>query len=170
MTRRETRRWCQRRRCGSPPDPIARVNIIFFFSVLALAAGFAIARGGAPEKLIAVILLVTAATAFALASTAGREWMTQDVRILTLDVVLAIAIVAVALHAERVWPMMVAAFLILGVELQLGVWMAPTHHRQVYKIAHGFSAYPVILTLIVGTARHRWRTRQRPERDWTHFR
>jgi hypothetical protein len=145
------------------------VSATFFFSLLAISALFALLRGGAPERWIAVILALTAVADFALVLMAGRM-MTQDARILLLDVALAVVITGIALHAERLWPMLIAALLIVGAELQIGVWLAPTHQRQVYKVAHGLSAYPIILTLLVGTARHWWRTRHAPERDWTNFR
>ncbi|WP_315760800.1 hypothetical protein [Sphingomonas sp. Y38-1Y] len=145
------------------------MSATFFFSLLAISALFALLRGGAPERWIAVILALTAVADFALVLMAGRM-MTQDARILLLDVALAVVITGIALHAERLWPMLIAALLIVGAELQIGVWLAPTHQRQVYKVAHGLSAYPIILTLLVGTARHWWRTRHTPERDWTNFR
>lgn len=144
------------------------MSATFFFTLLAVAACFALVRGGAPERWVAMILVLTAVGDFALVMMAGRM-MTQDVRILLLDIALAVVITGIALHAERIWPMIIAALLIVGAELQIGVWLAPTHQRQVYKVAHGLSAYPIIITLLVGTARHWWRTRIAPERDWTKF-
>lgn len=146
-----------------------RVSPTFFFSALGIISLLAIARGGAPERWVALILLLTALGDLAFVLTAG-QLVSRDIRILVLDCALAIAITIIALHAERYWPMLIAAFLIVGAELQIGVWLAPVHEQQVFKVAHAASAYPVLLTLLVGTLRHWWRTRRCPERDWTVFR
>lgn len=145
------------------------MSTAFFFAALGLVSLLAIFRGGAPERWVALILLLTAVADFAFVVTAG-EMVTRDIRILVLDCALAITITIIALHAERYWPMLIAAFLVVGAEMQIGVWLAPVHKQQVYKVAHAASAYPILLTLLVGTLRHWWRTRKLPERDWTVFR
>lgn len=145
------------------------MRIAFFFLLLTFALGLALVRGGAPERLIAAILALTAAIDFAIVTMVGPARETQDIRILTLDIILSISITVIALHAERIWPMVVAALLIVGAELQVGVWLAPTHEQQVYRIAHGLSAYPILIVLLAGTVRHMMRTRAKPERDWTIF-
>ena len=145
------------------------MSTTFFFAALGVVSLLAVFRGGAPERWVALILLVTAVADLAFVMTAG-EMVTRDLRILVLDCALAVAITIIALHAERYWPMLIAAFLIVGAELQIGVWLAPVHEQQVYKVAHAASAYPILLTLLAGTLRHWWRTRKLPERDWTVFR
>lgn len=163
--RRRSRRIC----APSHSSIRDRVSPTFFFSALGIISLLAFLRGGAPERWVALILLLTALADLAFVLTAG-QLVSRDIRILVLDCALAIAITIIALHAERYWPMLIAAFLIVGAELQIGVWLAPVHEQQVFKVAHAASAYPVLFTLLVGTLRHWWRTRKRPERDWTVFR
>jgi hypothetical protein len=106
-------------------------------------------------------------TDFTLVSLTVSPLGSRNASILAIDTVTAVAMTVLALHAERWWPMLMAALLIVGVQLQIGVWLAPIHHRQVYVVAHAFSAYPVILILLAGTIRHWRRTRRHRERAWT---
>lgn len=142
-------------------------NVVVFIALFGGTATFAMIKGGAPERVAASILLVAALADFTLVSIVSSPLGDRNASILVLDLATAIAVIVVALHAERLWPMPMASFLIVGVQLQLGVWLAPVHHRQVYVVAHAFSAYPVIALLIAGTFRHMRRVRSGRELAWT---
>ncbi|MEZ0495156.1 hypothetical protein [Sphingomonas sp. IW22] len=145
------------------------LNVVFFFILLAGSCGYALFAGGTPERVAAILILAASIIDFALVSMNARPLADREVTVLLFDIALTIGMIVLALKAERWWPMVVAGVLIVGVEMQLGVWLAPVHHRQVYKIAHAFSAYPVLLMLMIGTWRHRRRARRGPDRAWTRY-
>lgn len=145
------------------------INVAVFYSCLLALVLYATARGGGPERAAAAILALSAVADTVVLQFVGSLFEQWVPALLLLDAVTLGAITYLALRAERHWPMLMAAFLLVGVELQIGVWMAWRIHGQIYKLAHAYSAYPVMLVLLVGIYRHAQRSRVRPERDWTVF-
>ncbi|KTW00940.1 hypothetical protein NS355_01715 [Sphingomonas yabuuchiae] len=145
------------------------LNVVVFYAGLVGLLVYSIRCGGRPERWVAGILAASAIVDTMMVNAARGVFVVREPGILLLDVITLVAVTVVALWAERIWPMVLAAFLLVGVELQIGVWLAPVIQRQVYKLAHAYSAYPVMLILLVGIVRHRSRTRDVPERDWTIF-
>ncbi|MEP9404453.1 hypothetical protein [Sphingomonas sp. VNH70] len=136
------------------------MNAYLYLILLALAAGYAWRRGGAPERLVAS-LIVAAVVASAIAlGFSTRVFGSKEVGLFVVDLVLCVAVVLVALHAERFWPLWLSALLILSVLLQLAIWYAPYYYRAIYLILHALSAYPTLMLLAAGTARHRRRLMQ----------
>lgn len=145
------------------------VNVAIFYGFLLALVIYASACGGEPERLAAAILSVSAATDTALVHITSGLFESWVPTLFTLDMITFGAITIIAIKAERRWPMVMAGFLLVGVELQIGIWAAPVMHRRIYKLAHAYSAYPVMLILLIGVYRHAQRSRVRPERDWTVF-
>lgn len=145
------------------------VNVAVFYSCLLGLVLYASARGGGPERAAAAILALSAATDKVVLLLSGGRFAQWLPWLFTLDILTFGAVTIIAVRAERRWPMVMAAFLLVGVELQLGVWIAPVLNSQIYKLAHAYSAYPVMLVLLVGIYRHAQRSQVQPERDWTVF-
>ena len=77
--------------------------------------------------------------------------------LLAIDIVTLLALVAIALTANRYWPLYVAALQLLTIAIhgvkaydaQLPQWM--------YISANGKLAYPTLILLVAGVVRHRKR-------------
>ncbi len=133
------------------------MNAYLYLILLIWTVGYAWWRGGAPERLVAsLIAAAVVASAIAL-SFSQRVFGSKEVGLFAVDLTLCVAVVLVALHAERFWPLWLSALLILSVLLQLAIWYAPHYYRVIYLILHALSAYPTLILVMLGTVRHRYR-------------
>ena len=86
-----------------------QVHTAIFLACQAAASGYALVRGGTPERIVAIELALAAAgdelmvVGFDL-SFRGLEWSA-----LALDATLFAALVPIALYANRYWPLWIAA-------------------------------------------------------------
>ena len=101
-------------------------------------------------------MIVAAVVASGIVGSSGKVLFAQrEVRLFTVDAVLCIGFVALALRRERFWTLWAAALLALSIELQLAIWIAPVGNlRNVYLLMHALNAYPLLALLAVATARH----------------
>lgn len=143
-------------------------NVLVYLTLLTICCSYALGKGGAPERIGAAIILIAVALSALVASSYRGAFAQREMGIFLVDVAMFGAATALALRAERLWPLCLAALLGLGLELQILSWMAP--HRQVYKVLHALNAYPVLLVLAVGTWRHQRRlTLGGVDRNWSCF-
>jgi cytochrome bd-type quinol oxidase subunit 2 len=135
-------------------------HILAFLALFILCNTYALSRGGAPERLGAAVL-ITGLIATAAASTeyAGR-FSSAEYSILFVDLVMTLAFAALAVHADRYWPMWMTAVIGFGLVAHLAQTIAPSIMPKVYATAHAFSAYPSLLILAWGTWRHRRRLKE----------
>lgn len=142
------------------------MNVVAFNLILVVVCGYALWRGGAPERIAAVLFAGAAATTYV--SMYSYAFQTVSQFYLLIDLALFVAIAVLSLWADRFWPMWVAA-------LQLMVLAAhgvrATHPELlpfIYYVATAKLAYPMILMLAIGTVRHRERlARWGSDLDWS---
>lgn len=108
-------------------------------------------------------MIAAAVIASVLVGSSGKVLFAQrEVRLFTVDALLCAGFVALALRRERFWTLWAAALLALSIELQLAIWIAPVGDlRNVYLLLHALNAYPLLLVLAAGTARHARRTQSK---------
>jgi len=140
------------------------IRILIFCTLLACVSGYAIRRGGAPERAVAIILLAGAVATWAVAigihgGTAGH-FITVEHGILFVDCVMLAALMGVSLAADRFWPLWMTALHAFGVVGHLAKAIAPEIMTNVYLAAHLFSAYPGLILLTLATHWHRGRMRR----------
>ena len=136
------------------------LHVVAFYLLLTGACGYAVLRGGAPERWVAAILLAgTVATWAIVIAPRGYAGMfrTTEPVVAAIDGTMLLCIVVIALTADRFWPLCLAALQAFGVIGHLAKTIAPEILRDVYLTAHAFSAYPGLLLLILATRRHRRR-------------
>ncbi len=134
---------------------------VYLYSIALLATVFyALWRGGAPERVVASLVLIAVIVSAASLNASHRVFGSKEVGVLAIDIVLGVAVIAIALTAERFWPLWLSALLILSVLLQLAIWYAPYYYRAIYLILHALSAYPTLILIVAGTMRHRYRVRR----------
>lgn len=131
------------------------MNAYLYLILLVSVSGYTLSRGGVPEKIIAVLVVAASAASAVLLNLNQYVFGSKEVGVFVIDVILSVAVVMVALYAERFWPLWLSALLILSVLLQLAIWYAPHYYRVIYLILHALSAYPTLILLVVGTMRHR---------------
>ncbi|MET0308321.1 MAG: hypothetical protein ABW023_06400 [Sphingomonas sp.] len=119
-------------------------------------AGF---RGGTPERIAAAILVVaTLASALALGASVHR-YMRTEIVTMWVDVAMTAAFLALALRAQRYWPMWVSMVQIDIVATHL-VMFSPETQPWSYWAMQALWSYPAPLLLAIGTLRHRQRLKR----------
>jgi hypothetical protein len=129
-------------------------NILVFNLLLIAACGYAGIVGGAPERWTAAIFLVAAFASYVAPYERFRE---VELALLAIDVVTLIALVSVAVRADRYWPLYVSALQLLTLGIHGVKAYQPALVHWMYGGASGKIAYPMLVLLAVGALRHRRR-------------
>lgn len=141
-------------------------NILIFNVTLLAACGFALFRGAAPERLAALLMILAAVASFVAGSS--FRFTRVESSVFLIDTILMVGLVAVALRANRFWPIWLAslqivAFAFHGVRAYVHDLPGWSYQRAVSLIA-----YPMLLILLVGAQRHHARSKcGAPEPSWT---
>lgn len=143
-----------------------------FYALLLFATAYAVRRGGGPERwTAAALLMATVATWVAVIGVHGSHaghFIAVEHAVLAIDSLLVVALLGIALAANRFWPLWMTALHAFGVVGHIAKAMAPEILPNVYQAAHLFSAYPGLALLIWATARHRDRiARLGQDRCWS---
>lgn len=132
------------------------MNKIIYLVLLVTCCLYALARGGTPER-AAVGILVSAVVATVLTpSTGAHRFFQLEFGMLAVDTCLFLAMTALALKAQRYWPMWLAAVKLNTVITHLLI-LSPSLMPWSYAVANAAWSYPSPLLIAIGAARHRRR-------------
>ncbi|HZF96481.1 MAG TPA: hypothetical protein VEZ20_16580 [Allosphingosinicella sp.] len=142
-------------------------NLIYALPLCASCA-YAFWHGGAPEKLVAAALFY----AVTLTHFAWSEWALSyaavEVGILVVDVAALLAYAAVALFANRFWPIWFTSLGAIAVAGHIIKMVDPDLPRWGYWFAIVFTSYPMLPMLAFATWCHRRRlSRNGFDPDWS---
>lgn len=143
-------------------------HVMLFYTLLALSAGYALWKGGSPERLGAVIILL--GTLFTLLVAPDKTWTFRSVHvgIFLVDLAMFAALVALALFAARFWPIWMSAMQGFGILGHLSMWIAPSIAPIVYATSHAVASYPILALLGLATYWHRRRVAKgAPDPAWS---
>ncbi len=129
-------------------------RVITFFAFQAVATVYALSRGGSPERLVGASLLAASIIGWALQTPFGQRFHGIEYGVLAVDLVLAAALLAIALAADRFWTLWLAAMQLLGLGSHLVRLVEPGFARTAYAVLLAGWSYPMLLLLVLGTARH----------------
>jgi hypothetical protein len=131
-------------------------HLVVFYALLGLCTGYALLFGGAPERIVALLFLgATALMPFVLSVQA--RYTSLEAGALMVDAVMYVALLWLALRAERFWPIWMSAM--QGVQL-LGHGIGLLDSKLLnlsYAIIDHTICYPMMLLLMIGVQRHRAR-------------
>lgn len=145
------------------------INLVFIFFLLA-CCGYGLWRGGGPERVTAVIFLLAAVLTHLESSRSGRHWSSVEFGILTIDLAVLVALLFLALRAERYWPIWLIALHIVGTAGHIVKLADPDTIRRAYAFALAFWSYPELVLLAIGTYRHQQRlARNGADPSWSTF-
>jgi hypothetical protein len=133
---------------------------IFYWIVLTLCAAYTIGRGGAPERAGMLIIGIGSIVTASVASAKAARFHTVETGIFIVDLVVLAAFVALALRANRYWPLWVAGFHLVGVTSHLAMIASAVVVPRVYAFVLALWAYPMLAIMVVGATRHRRRLAQ----------
>jgi hypothetical protein len=130
---------------------------LIFFSTLAISSVIAWHRGGAPER-VAAVLFILAAFASTLIVRGPHMFAEVEWGLFTVDFLLFAALVALALISDRYWPMWLASFQLVSVCMHPAFGLTTSKKAFAYAIASIIWSYPMLLILVLGAVRHQRRT------------
>lgn len=153
-------------RPGWPP-----MNVVVYNVLLVACWAYALRRGGPPERIGATILAVGSFLTAAAVSRSTTSYRSVETGILIVDLLCLVAFLALALRADRFWPLWVAALQIIGTAVHAVKFVDPDIIRRAYAFILAIWAYPMILLLVAGTRRHQQRlSRFGIDKSWSSFR
>jgi hypothetical protein len=141
-----------------------------FLTLNVACCGFAFHRGAAPERMVAIsIVLAIIATLLADMSFPVPPGALR-VGVFCVDCIMLASLIAVALWANRFWPMLVAAMQANAVFAHVAVLFAPATSPWAYVAAIAASGFLIPPVLAYGTFAHdRRRQRGGDEPAWSQF-
>ncbi len=129
---------------------------------MGLTCGFALWRGGRPERLAAL----ACATAWIISVVVYnyRNWVDPQWSVLGVDVALLAALIGLTLTTDRVWLLFASAFQLLGVVIHIAIMADPKVTGLPYIRGLVIWSYLVIFALAWGVWSH-WRTTRQADTD-----
>lgn len=95
-------------------------------------------------------------------------YMSVESGVFLVDVACAVAFVALALWANRYWPLWIAGLQLLGVSAHAVKLAYPDVIPRAYAFVTVFWSYPMLLLIVLGTFRHQQRlTKFGADRSWS---
>ena len=136
------------------------MRIAAFLILMLVAIGYALRKGGGPERAMALIAATMIASDQALHLLVPPEYASLDVGHLAIDLFGASSTMFLALIAYRFWPMIAAALHILPLLAHLSRQFDFALHPAAYLIMQVSSSWLVPPLLIVATWRHQIRLKR----------
>lgn len=143
-------------------------RVAIFVLLLGAVALLSWSRGGAPERAVASCFVLGFIATLASYTALPVRFTSVETAVALIDAAMLAALLAIAMKADRMWPMLVAG-------LQLDIVMVHALKavdagvmRSIYAIMMTVWAYPQLILLVVGVIRHRSRLRQSGhDRSWS---
>ncbi|HSX56568.1 MAG TPA: hypothetical protein VLG14_14780 [Sphingomonas sp.] len=140
---------------------------VIYYALLSLACGFALWRGGGPERVVALLFVVASIASDNAYAIGQDKYLSVEVGVLAIDLTLLACLVAVMLLANRFWPIAMVSLHGLGV---VAHWVRAQEAGMIpptYNALLSLWSYPMLLILVVATIRHRRRRRRHgADRSW----
>lgn len=144
------------------------MSLPVFLALLIACSGYALIRGGAPERIAAALQV----GAFLAGLTLHVTIEPSDYRsILTgtaaIDLVLLVCLFALADRSARWWPILLAGWQLAAVLAHVGRALDTGMMRVGYAVETQIWAYPMLIAMAIGAWRHRRRqARTGIDPDW----
>lgn len=128
---------------------------VAFLLLLLLSCTYAFVGGGAPERLVAAIMLAaTGLTVFASAPWIAT-FRSLEFRLFLVDFVALLMFLAISQNANRAWPMLVTAFQFAAIGIHFAEALNSNQKPLGYALLEALPAWAHIPILAMGTWRHR---------------
>ena len=140
---------------------------MLFLLLFAASSIYALIRGGAPERITALFLLVALVLSMLGVSPAATRYKHAEVTLFLVDLSLFTALYLLSLFTTRFWPIWMSAMQGLTVLGHVGFLEQPGTGFG-YAVLVQFWCWPMQVLLIAAVYRHRQRlARTGTDRPWT---
>lgn len=130
------------------------LRIYLFAAFLALTSGYALWRGGAPERVVAIALVSAYVVTVMSWSPLPARFYGVELNVFVTDCALFGMLIVVALRADRAWPLLVAALQLDALGAHFVKLVAPDTIRVAYALLIAIWSWPIQMILAVATWRH----------------
>jgi len=143
-------------------------RVWLFYTIQAAASAYALLRGGAPERLTGLALLLAAVSTGLVQRNIPVLFVGLEGGVMIVDLILLVVMITITLKADRFWPAWATALHALGTGAHLTRAISPDVIRLVHAVLSAAWSYPIVLLLVIGTVRHSRRIRARGwDLDWS---
>jgi hypothetical protein len=136
------------------------IKLVAFNVLLFACCGYALLRGGAPERIGAAIYAVGTGLTVIARQEAAIRYGSIEFGALIVDLAALIAFLVLALRARRFWPLWIAAFQAVGTAGHIARLADPEMMRWTHAFLLGIWSYPMLLLLAIGTHNHQQRLKR----------
>jgi len=144
------------------------MRIMLFTALLIGCCGYALWRGGAPERIVGAALAAAYVATVLTYSSLPQRFVAVEIGTLAVDLTLLVVLVAVAVCADRFWPFIVGGLHLSSVGAHLLKYLDVNMIRVTYALMIAMWSYPMLIALAIGTRRHQLRLkRQGYDLAWT---
>jgi hypothetical protein len=141
-----------------------------YYVLTVLCWTYALLRGGLPERIGASIIAIGSVLTVAAISGWPVRFGSLELGVFIVDVAALIGFFALALRAERYWPLWLTALQIIGIGGHALKLAEPGAIREAYAFALAFWSYPMLALIALGTWRHQQRlARNGADPSWSTF-
>jgi peptidoglycan/LPS O-acetylase OafA/YrhL len=123
---------------------------VAFATVLLLSCFYAAWRGGRSGQTGAAIFLAASILTIP-ASQQNPEWTTRMIYVWAVDFGCLIALMALAFHSRRYWPIWATGFQIASIATHGAITIYPDGPPVVYMGLESFWSIPILLVMLMGT-------------------
>lgn len=136
------------------------MSLLVFLTLLLLCCGYALWRGGAPERVAAGAQILAFAINLPLHyALEGSEYGRTISATALIDLLLLLGLVVLAWRSTRYWPLWIAGWQLAALIAHLAKTLDPTMQATGYAIQAQIWAYPMLVATAVGAIRHQRRRR-----------
>jgi hypothetical protein len=144
------------------------LSIGLFYIILALCCLYAIWRGAGPERIGAAIFACASVLSTAALSGPSGRFVSVEIGVFAVDIAMLFALFALALFAERLWPLWVTGLQMVGAAGHAVKLVDPEVIPLAYAFVMAFWSYPMLFLLVFGTWKHQQRlTRFGVDKSWS---
>lgn len=134
------------------------MNLLLFVALLSSCCGYALWRGGAPERIGAGLQIAAFATGFPVRLLVDQQGYARlAAGMMAVDWMLFAALVVLAWRSTRFWPLWIAAWQAAALTGHLAKFIDPGMLPTGYAVQAQAWAYPMLLATAAGAWRHRRR-------------
>lgn len=134
--------------------------LIPFLIGFTIVVSYALWRGSAPERAGALIFILMAVLQYGGRLVLSRVFDTVDLLYLAADLFAFISFTLLALSANRIWPLFVAAAELLSCASHFGREISSKVEPLVYAVLTAGPTIVALAILLIGTLAHHSRTRR----------
>lgn len=134
--------------------------MLLFLCLLLATSAYAWRRGGAPERLAAAFFISAYVLTIAVRSPWTNRYVLVEAGVLVVDASLVLAMLVLALTANRFWPTCMTAIVAMQLAAHAVKMADPTIIPGAYQLLLAGWSYPAVVLLAGATWRHQRRLRR----------